>query len=158
MAKLINVVGTAIIIIVIVLCLSLIVPRFFGISCYTVVTGSMEPNVPVGSVVYAKATDPQLLETGEIIVFYDGRNNAPIVHRIVENQSNLNQVITKGDANDSIDITPVYYNNIVGKVVLHIPVLGRLLSLLGTGMGKVAMFLLIIAGFLLCEAARRLRD
>ena len=157
MARFLNFIGTAIIIIVIVLCLSLVAPRAFGITCYTVLTGSMEPAVRVGSIVYVKATEPALLETGDIIVFYDGRNEVPITHRIVENQTGEGQVITKGDANDSNDIAPIPYSNIIGKVVLHLLFLGRLLTPLGTMMGKVAMFLVILGGFLLCEVARRLR-
>lgn len=157
MAKVLNFIGTAIIIILIVLCLSLIVPKVFGISSYTVLTGSMEPAVPVGSAVYAKAVEPSTLETGDIVVFYDGRSELPVTHRVVENQTEDAQLITKGDANDSADIAPIPYQNIIGKVVLHIPVLGRLLALLGTLMGKAAALAFILGGFLLCEVSRRMR-
>ena len=158
MAKVLNFIGTAFIIIVIVLCLSLIVPRVFGISSYTVLTGSMEPSVPVGSVVYAKAIEPSLLESGDIVVFYDGRNDIPVTHRVVENQTEDSQIITKGDANDTTDITPIPYQNVIGKVVLHLPALGRLLALLGTLMGKAAALAFILGGFLLCEVSRRMRQ
>ena len=158
MAKVLNFIGTAIIIIVIVLCLSLIVPRVFGISSYTVLTGSMEPSVPVGSVVYAKAVEPSTLETGDIAVFYDGRNDIPVTHRVVENQTENGQLITKGDANDSADLAPIPYPNVIGKVVLHLPVLGRLLVLLGSLVGKAAALAFILGGFLLCEVARRMRQ
>ena len=158
MAKVLNFIGTAIIIIVIVLCLSLIIPRVFGISSYTVLTGSMEPSVPVGSVVYAKAIEPSALETGDIVVFYDGRNDIPVTHRVVENQTEDAQIITKGDANESTDITPIPYQNVIGKVVLHLPVLGRLLVLLGSLAGKAAALAFILGGFLLCEVARRMRQ
>lgn len=157
MAKLLNFIGTAIIVIVIVLCLSLVLPKVFGVSSYAVLTGSMEPSIPVGSVVYAKATDPSLLSEGDVIVFYDGRNEIPVTHRVVENQTSEGQVITKGDANDSNDITPIYYHNIIGKVVLHIPFLGRLFMPLGTLVGKLAVFAIILGGFLMCEVARRLK-
>ena len=158
MAKVLNFIGTAFIIIVIVLCLSLIVPRVFGISSYTVLTGSMEPSVPVGSVVYAKAIEPSLLEAGDIVVFYDGRNDIPVTHRVVENQTEDSQIITKGDANDTNDITPIPYQNVIGKVVLHLPALGHLLALLGTLMGKAAALAFILGGFLLCEVSRRMRQ
>ena len=68
MARFLNFIGTAVIIIVIVLCLALVVPRAFGITCYTVLTGSMEPALPVGSVVFAKPTEPAQLKAGDIIV------------------------------------------------------------------------------------------
>ena len=157
MAKLLNFIGTALIIIVIILSLSLIVPRAFGISTYTVMTGSMEPAMPVGSMVYAKATDPQLLAEGDIIVFYDGRNEIPVTHRVVENQRDEGQLITKGDANSSNDISPIPYHNVIGKVVLHLPFLGRLMLPLSSMTGKIALFALILGGFLLCEVSRRMR-
>lgn len=158
MAKVLNFIGTAVIIIVIALCLSLIVPRVFGITSYTVLTGSMEPSVPVGSVVFAKAAEPAQLEAGDIIVFYDGRSDIPVTHRIVENQSSEGQFITKGDANESDDIAPIPYPNLIGKVVLHLPFLGRLYAPLGTLMGKIAVLAVILGGFLLCEIARRMRS
>ena len=158
MAKVLNFIGTAIIIIVIVLCLSLIIPRVFGISSYVVLTGSMEPSVPVGSVVYAKAIEPSSLEPDDIVVFYDGRSTIPVTHRVVENQTENSEIITKGDANASTDLAPIPYQNIIGKVVLHLPVLGRLLALLGTLVGKAAVLAFILGGFILCEIARRMRE
>ena len=155
-AAVLNFIGTAIIVIVIVLCLSLIVPKFFGINSYTVLTGSMEPSIPVGSLVCAKSTEPDTLAVGDVIVFYDGINSIPVTHRVVENQTDSYQIITKGDANAANDITPVDYVNVVGKVVLCIPVLGRLLVPLGTLMGKIAMLAIILGGFLMCEVARRI--
>ena len=157
LAGVLNFIGTAVIIIIIALCLSVTAPKIFGISSYTVITGSMEPSVPVGSVVYAKASEPQALTAGDIIVFYDGRTSVPVTHRIVENQMNEGQVITKGDANATVDISPIPYNNIIGKVILHIPMLGRFLIPLGTLTGKVALLCIILGGFILCEVARRLR-
>ena len=156
-ASVLNFIGTAIIVIVIVIALCAAVPKAVGISSYTVLTGSMEPAVPVGSLVYAKAADPASLSIGDIIVFYDGRDTIPVTHRVVENQADSNQVITKGDANTSNDIAPIPYNNIIGKVVLCVPYLGRILGPLGTIMGKIAMLAIILGGFLLCEVARRLR-
>ena len=156
-ASVLNFIGTAIIVVVIVLALFLVAPKVVGISSYTILTGSMEPAVPVGALVYAKSAEPASLSAGDIIVFYDGRNTIPVTHRVVENQTASNQIITKGDANASNDITPVPYENVIGRVVLCIPYLGRMLVPLGTLMGKIAMFALILGGFLLCEVAKRLR-
>jgi signal peptidase len=156
-AALLNVLGTAIIIIVIVLCLALTVPRLLGYSSYTVLTGSMEPTIPVGSVVYAKPADPLTLSVGDVIVFYDGRSAIPVTHRILENDTACGQVITKGDANAQEDLTPIAYYDIIGRVTVHIPVLGRILAPLGTMMGKAGAVAIILAGALMCEISRRLR-
>ena len=44
---------------------------------------------------------------------------------------------TKGDANDAIDGTPVYYKNVVGKPVFSLPYLGYLSSWLQTRQGMI---------------------
>ena len=85
----------------------------------------------------------------DIVVFYDGRNDIPVTHRVVEHQTEDSQLITKGDANESNDIAPIPYQNIIGKVVLHLPVLGRLLALFGSFIGKAAALAFILGGFLL---------
>ena len=156
-ATILNFIGTLIIILVIALCLVLVVPKVFGYSAYTVVSGSMEPNVPVGSVIYAKATDPETLQPGDIIVFNDGRNDVPITHRVVENQTANGQVITKGDANPANDLAPIPYINVIGKVALHVPVIGGFLVPLGTIPGKIGILAVLLGAFLLCEIARRMR-
>ena len=50
--------GLALLVLVILLCLPLTVPRLLGYELYAIVTGSMEPAIPVGSVVYAKQAQP----------------------------------------------------------------------------------------------------
>ena len=53
--------GIALMVLVVAACLSLIVPRLAGYEGYVVVSGSMEPTIPVGSIIYSKQTDPALL-------------------------------------------------------------------------------------------------
>ena len=151
-----DVIGTIIIIAAVVLCLMLAVPKLFGVYSYTVLTGSMEPSIPVGSLIYAKQADPVSLAEGDVIVFYDGMNTVPITHRVTENNIDEGLVTTQGDANAGEDIGPVPCSNIVGKVLLHIPVLGRFLVPLGTITGKIGMIAIIAAGLLLSVLGRRI--
>ncbi|MBR2561373.1 MAG: signal peptidase I [Eubacterium sp.] len=155
---LLNTIGTLIIIIAVVLCLLLALPRLFGISGYTVLSGSMEPTIPVGSIVYARSVDqPDSLAEGDVVVFYEGIGSTPVVHRLLENHLSEREIQTKGDANGAADLMPIPYENIIGKEVLHIPFLGVILSPLGTLTGKIAMFAMILGGLLLCHVAKRLR-
>lgn len=165
--RFLDILGTVIMVAALLVCLVLSVPRFIGINTYVVVTGSMEPTIPVGSLVYAKSVEPETLQQGDVIVFYSteaspsgggGQNGAyPITHRVVENHTDTGEVITKGDANESIDRSPAAYINIVGKVIAHIPVLGQLAAPLTSGAGKFATVLIILAGFLLTEAGNRMK-
>ena len=151
-----NIIGTAIIIAAIILCLTLTLPRLAGYSGYCVLTGSMEPTIPVGSLIYSKSVDPASLEEGDVIVFSDGRSDVPVTHRVLSNEPDNGQVITKGDANAQADLSPVSYSDVYGLVAVHIPVLGRLLIPLGTLTGKLGIVAVILAGLLLCELSRRL--
>jgi signal peptidase len=102
-----------------------------------------------------------------VIVFYstnatsrDGtvtNGASPITHRVVENHTEDGEVITKGDANNSADIFPAAYRNIVGKVFAHVPKLGYLAAPLATLPGKIGMVMVILAGFLLTEAGNRIK-
>ena len=131
--KLISAIGTILLVVAIIACLGLSVPRFAGIEQYVVISGSMEPAIPVGSMVYSAQTDPSTLEAGDIIVFYSNEaGSTPVTHRVVENHVADGEIITKGDANEQNDMSPVVYANVLGKLVLHVPMLGYIAAPLGT--------------------------
>ena len=158
MGKLLNLIGTLIMLSAVVVSLGLSVPRFFGIESFIVVSGSMEPAIPVGSMVFSKAVEPATLQPGDVIIFNNIRlNDTPITHRVVENHTDQWEIITKGDANDQNDIRPVTYDQVRGKVIRHIPQLGYIASPLSTLMGKIAIGMILVAGFLLTEVGVRLR-
>ena len=46
-----NILGTLILFSVILLCIPVTLPKLFGYQIYDVVSGSMEPEIPVGSVI-----------------------------------------------------------------------------------------------------------
>ena len=158
LGRLISFIGTLLLIAAIVVCHGLSVPRFAGIDQYVVISGSMEPAIPVGSMVYSAQTDPSTLEAGDIIVFYSNEaGDTPVTHRVVENHIADGEVITKGDANAQNDLSPITYDNILGKLVLHIPMLGYMAAPLGTMMGKIAMGCVILAAYLLTVIGSKLK-
>ena len=156
--RLLSAIGTIILILAIVACLGLTVPRFVGIEQYVVVSGSMEPAIPVGSMVYSAQTEPSTLQTGDIIVFHsDEAGDTPVTHRVVENRVANGEIITKGDANEQNDASPVTYANVLGKLVLHVPMLGYLAAPIATTMGKVAMGCVILAAYILTVVGGKLK-
>ena len=164
--RFLDILGTLIMLVALLACLGLTVPRFVGIQTYVVVTGSMEPSIPVGSLVYAKPVEPETLQVGDVIVFYstNAASNGtaqdgaiPITHRVVENHVDKGEIITKGDANESVDMFSAAYINVVGKMLAHVPKLGYLASPLSSLQGKIAMVMVIFAGFLLTEAGNRIK-
>jgi signal peptidase len=120
--------STALVILVVILAMLLAGARLLGLQVYTVLSGSMEPNYHVGSIIYVKKVDPATLKVGDAISFLISENTVA-THRIVEvlpDETNP-QVIrfrTKGDNNETEDTNPVHCNNVLGKVVGTIPLLG----------------------------------
>jgi len=105
-----------------------------GIRSYDVMTGSMEPVLRVGSMVFTRPAPAY--QVGDVITFK--RGNITVTHRIFETKDN--QFITKGDANKSPDPQPVAKSQIVGKNFLTVPNIGKLTNFVKTIPG----FLLII--------------
>lgn len=144
-AVLCSTLGTAMLVVLVLLCLPLTVPRMAGYELYTVISGSMEPEIPVGSLVYIQGAAPEDMQEDDIIAFYGAKDsNAIITHRIVENRVVMGEFITKGDANKTKDMNPIPYENFIGKVTLSVPVLGRVAQLITSFHGKLAA-----AGFIL---------
>lgn len=178
--KFFNILGILIILAAVVACLGLTVPHYAGIEPYVIVSGSMEPEIPVGSMVYAAETEPDELEPGDIIVFYPGSEIAgvssddaeaaadeeaaqkaakktPVTHRVVKNNVKKGKLTTKGDANTQNDQQAVLYENVIGKVIFHLPTLGFVATTFATPIGKLAAAMVILAGFLLAGVGRSMR-
>ena len=147
-AKALSAVATVLLVAVMAVALPFSVPKLFGYQIYNVLTQSMEPAMPVGSAIYVKRCDPQALRQGEIITYRLSEATGLVqTHRVVENDTQAKQLITKGDANALPDVDPVSYERVVGKVVICIPVLGTVSEMLHSGPGVtacVAIFALAI--------------
>ena len=110
-------------------------------SLYTIVSGSMEPNINIYDVVIAKKVQsPKDIKVGDVITFTSTSSiskGMTITHRVIEVVSTENGVAyrTKGDNNLSPDTAPAQFNNVIGKVILRIPGLGRIQSFIGTQSG-----------------------
>ena len=92
--------GTLLLVLLIAACVPLTVPRMLGYALYTVVSGSMEPAIPTGSLVYVEHVAPEDIEEGDVIAFYDAVDVASVItHRVVTNSTVMGEFVTKGDAN-----------------------------------------------------------
>ena len=121
----------------------------FGLQSFVVVSGSMEPFLPVGSIIYS--LNSPSYQKGDVISFKDGSRT--ITHRIAEikNSSGNLTYITKGDANKTVDPTPVLGNQVLGKEVLHAYHIGKLVYFTKTIPGFLTFILLPAIIFILAE-------
>lgn len=146
-----NAAGTVILVLLILACLPLTLPRLAGYSLYTVISGSMEPEIPVGSLVFVAQADPALIEEGDVIAFYGAVDSAAVItHRVVGNSPAMGEFITKGDANEERDVNPVSYDEFIGKVEHVIPGAGGLAeTLTGPAGRRAAGSMIVLAAVLL---------
>lgn len=111
----------------------------FGL--YTIISGSMEPNVDIYDVVIAVDEDISKIKVGDIITFistWDLNYGMTVTHRVVgisKTSTGEIQLSTKGDNNQTADGGIVTQSNLIGKVVGRLPQVGRLQFFLATKAG-----------------------
>lgn len=94
-----------------------------GHSLFRVVSGSMEPELPVGTLIVSKKVDIEDIKKNDIVNFKSkdqGMVGMIITHRVigVHTDSEGNTLLeTKGDANQYTDLRPVDEGNLIGKMV-----------------------------------------
>jgi len=110
----------------------------FGNKALIVRSGSMAPTIEVGSIVVARPIDIGTYSKRDIIAFRSEKNPETLItHRVVEVESGPDGVSykTKGDANEEADGWSVDSKNILGKVQLTLPYLGRILTFAKSDIG-----------------------
>ncbi len=146
--------GIFLLLAVILLCLPLTLPKAFGYQMYHVISGSMEPEIPVGSLLYVRPMEPEQVENGDIIAFYGAEGEDAIVtHRVLENRTLMGEFVTKGDANQTADMRPVPYADMIGQVSITIPGAGVAYAFFVSAPGRAAAVAAVAVALLLQAAA-----
>ena len=123
------------------------IPQIWGMDTYVVTSGSMEPTISKGSVVFVD-TDDRTPEVGKVITFHatEDPESMVVTHRIYEVKEN-GECITKGDANQSVDLNSVTPQQIIGSDAWTIGGLGYIAS--SPLVKAVPAILLVISGSVL---------
>lgn len=104
-------------------------PRLISITPFVVQSGSMEPAIETGSVVFVNEKDIDV-DVGDIITFgisTGKQKGVYVTHRVHKIDEEDQLIQTKGDANDSPD-GYLSKDAIVGTVMFHIPKVGFVLE------------------------------
>ena len=118
----------------------------FGYRVYYISTGSMEPDIPQGSIVIVKRTPAEDIEVGDVISFISsepaiaGNINTHSVYAIERDGDGL-LFTTKGTANDIPDEYKVRPDDVTGVVVKHSTALGKVFTTLSN---RTLLFVLTI--------------
>lgn len=120
----------------VVLAALMVLPTLLGYERYVIVSGSMEPTIPVGSIVYDEVVPVEDLEVGDIITFVPPPEfgiSDPVTHRIHsitvagDDTGIAGQLVfqTKGDANSDVDDWQMTLDGSdQARVVRHLPYVG----------------------------------
>lgn len=108
-------------------------PALVGGSAMTVLTQSMEPTLPPGTLVVVKPTPADEVAVGDVVTYQIRSGEAAVVsHRVIAKTYTDGEVtfLTQGDNNSAPDAEPVRAVQIRGTIWYSFPLLGWVNSLL----------------------------
>ena len=137
-----------------------ILPRAFGWRVVTVMSGSMSPAYKVDSVLAIRPVDPTTIHVGDVIAFATESDRPLTTHRVVEVQHDGGQLsfLTKGDANEDPDATPVTATALRGRVAFGVPYLGWFVRLVDTWFGFVLLVVIPAVVLIVADVLHTRKD
>ena len=129
------------------------VPKVFGYSIMNIVSGSMGEEIPAGSYILIKDTDPSDIKINDVICFYSDDptiKGYPNTHRVVKepivNPDGSIEFVTRGDANLKDDDYTAKGDRLIGRYVKTLDVFGRFIRWFsGSGMLFVMIPLFLLS-------------
>lgn len=102
----------------------------WGIQSFVVLSGSMEPTIPTGGIIFTQKQSSYNI--GDVIAFKQG--SVTITHRVasLENVDGELFYQTKGDANNAADSKLIKPDQVLGKTMIKVNHVGRLIYFLKT--------------------------
>ena len=138
-----------------------VIPRAVDGAALTVLTGSMTPEIAVGSVVVVRPVDPGTLQVGDVVTYQKTPGQEDYVtHRIQDIHTDTDQMTltTKGDANRGADTDPVPVTSVRGKVLFSVPYLGTVRNTIGVGGSGLILLVLGLVAYALGQVGSVLRE
>jgi signal peptidase len=142
------------------LLLAISLPVLFGCRSLVVMSGSMEPAIPTGSVVVVKRIPAAEIAVGDVISFRSPEDPGRILtHRAqaVAVEGGSVEVETRGDANTGAESWDIDATGTVGRVAFHVPLLGYLVAPLQGTVPRLLLVVvpaLLLCGFLIADIWR----
>lgn len=147
--KICNILSTLVLLVLAAVAAVILVPMLMGYKEMAVLSGSMEPTIPVGSIVYVKPLDDaSLLEPGDICTYTMADGETMVTHRVVSVDPDSQTLITKGDAND-VEDGAISFDQVFGETQFHLPYLGYIAINAKTPTGIIAVCGVLVGVILL---------
>ncbi len=105
-----------------------VIPRLSGSTPYTILTGSMVPTMPPGTIVVTRPEPFSTIRVGDVVTYQIASGQPAVVtHRVlgINVEADGSQTLTmKGDANPSPDLKRVIPKQVRGVVWYSVPYVG----------------------------------
>ena len=111
-------------------------------GAYVIISGSMDPIIKVRDAVVIRRVGADDIKVGDVVTYRaidEAYYGILITHRVVDiKEENGKKIfVTKGDANATIDRSPIEIGQIYGKVVMRIPKIGYIKFFLASSYGWI---------------------
>src|SRR3569833_684457 len=120
-------------------------PKFLPSQALVVRSGSMEPTIPTGSVVFYRKVDAAKVKVGDVIVYAKpGQADEKVMYRVYQISRDPNggrYFTTKGDANGTPDEWRIPAAGTGWIAVTHVPALGYALADIQSPLGRLLLLL-----------------
>lgn len=128
----------------------IVVPRLTGSTAYTVLTGSMRPSLPPGTLIVVKPLEPEDIRIGDVMTYQlESGESEVVTHRVVgigATTDGEQRFTLRGDANNTDD-EPVIAQQIRGSLRYSVPYLGYVNSAL-SGEQRIWLTRVAVGGLL----------
>jgi signal peptidase len=125
----------------------MVAPPLVGRHSLAILSGSMTPTFRIGDLVIEEPIPATAIRTGDIVTFRDPDNPARLLtHRVIRYRIHLGRVdvVTRGDANVTVERWGIPAGGTVGRVEFRIPKAGYVLKHGGGRYSRMAFLLIPI--------------
>ena len=137
-------------------------PSIMGTTPMVVLSGSMsgdaEDHIEAGDLIFVGKADPEELKVGDVIAYMEEDSTSVVTHRTIEIKTAEDGTpffITKGDANNVEDDTPVTVDRLIGIYQFRIAGVGNFALFLQTPIGMLLFIGVPLLAFIIYDILRR---
>jgi len=137
--------------------LAVALPYAFGYKSFTVMSGSMEPAISTGDMVVEETIAPRDARVSDVVTFKDPEHEGRLVtHRLkrVRFEGGVARMVTKGDANNTVERWNVPADGSIGRVEYAVPKVGYIVHHAGSRNGRLLLLVLPALLLALLELVR----
>lgn len=131
---------------------SVAIPALTGAQTYAILTRSMEPAYPPGTLIVVRGVPAEELRIGDVITFQQVSDSAAVVtHRIIgvtATTAGERTFVTRGDANGAEDPEPITEEQIRGALWYAVPWIGWIAT--ARNQGPLGVLIPIAGVLLIC--------